>query len=114
MLVSMLPHVVAFVLLQIFCCRCLADSVVSLMPLTMPVLIVSSALRQYVRKERLMEDAEFGLMLAAALDAIHASEDEWSSRLLHNGKILALDNDGAFEWTLAWDSPKAKKRRLLM
>ena len=25
MLVSMLPHVVAFVLLQIFCCKCLAE-----------------------------------------------------------------------------------------
>ena len=44
-----------------------------------------------------MEDAEFGLMLAAALDAIHACElagDEWRSRLLDNGNILALDNDG--------------------
>ena len=59
-----------------------------------------------------MEDAEFGLMLAAALDAIHAGEHEWSSRLLHNGNIHALDNDGGFEWTLAWDSPNAKKRRL--
>ena len=58
-----------------------------------------------------MEDAEFGLMLAAALDAIHAGEDEWSSHLLHNGNILALDNDGGFEWTLVLDSPKAKKRR---
>ena len=36
---------------------------------SMPVLMVSSSLRQFVRKERLMEDAEFGLMLAAALDA---------------------------------------------
>ena len=44
-----------------------------MMSQSMPVLMVSSALRQYVRKERLMEDAEFGLMLAAALDAIHAS-----------------------------------------
>ena len=79
------------------------------MSLTMPVLIVSSALRQYVRQERLMEDAEFGLMLAAALDAIHAGEDEWSSHLLHNGNILALDNDGGFDWTIAWDSPKAKE-----
>ena len=78
---------------------------------SMPVLIVSSALRQYVCKERLMEDAEFGLMLAAALDAIHASEHDWSSRLLHNGNFLALDNDGGFEWTLVLDSPKAKKRR---
>ena len=78
----------------------------------MPVLIVSSALRQHVRLERPMEDAEFGLMLAAALDAIHAGEHEWSSRLLHNGNILALDNDGGFEWTLVLDSPKAKKRRL--
>ena len=57
-----------------------------MMSLSMPALIVSSALRQYVRKERLMEDVEFGLMLAAALDAIHAGEDEWSSRVLSNGK----------------------------
>ena len=70
----------------------------------MPVLIVSSALRQYVRKERLMEDAEFGLMLAAALDAIHASEldgHEWPSCVLRNGNFLFLDNDGG-EWTFVW------------
>ena len=32
--------------------------------------------------------------------------------MLHNGNILALDNDGGFEWTLVLDSPKAKQRRL--
>ena len=42
-------------------------SLVSLMSLSVPNLIVSSALRQYLRQERLMEDAEFGSMLAAAL-----------------------------------------------
>ena len=80
----------------------------------MPVLIVSSALRQYVRKERLIEDAEFGLMLAAALDAIHAGVldgHEWSSRLLHNGNFLCLDNHGG-EWSFVWHLPNAKKQRL--
>ena len=51
-----------------------------------------------------MEDAEFGLMLAAALDAIHASVLdglEWSSRVLSNGHFLCLDNHGG-EWTFAW------------
>ena len=55
-----------------------------------------------------MEDAEFSLMLAAALDAIHAGEDEWSSRVLSNGKFLVLDTDGAFEWPcLGFTSSKA-------
>ena len=36
------------------------------MSLSLPNLIVRSALRQYLREERLMEDAEIGLMLAAA------------------------------------------------
>ena len=61
-----------------------------------------------------MEDAEFGLMLAAALDAIHASVldgFEWSSRLLSNDHFLCLDNHGG-EWTFAWHAPNAKKRRL--
>ena len=42
-----------------------------------------------------MEDAEFGLMLAAALDAIRASVldgHEWSSRVLSIGNFLCLDN----------------------
>jgi len=81
---------------------------------SMPVLIVSSALRQYVRKQRLMEDAEFGLMLAAALDAIHASVMdglEWSSRVLSNDNFLCLDNNGG-EWTFVWHVPHAKKQRL--
>ena len=55
-----------------------------------------------------MEDAKFGLMLAAALDAIHAGElvgHEWRSRLLDNGNILALVNNGC-EWTFIWYLPK--------
>ena len=85
------------------------------MSLSMPVLIVSSALRQYVRKERLMEDAEFGLMLAAALDAIHASVLdglEWSSRVLSNDHFLCLDHHGG-EWTFVWHVPNAKKLSLI-
>ena len=61
-----------------------------------------------------MEAAEFGLMLAAALDAIHANEldgHEWSSRLLRNGNFLCLDNHGD-EWTFVWHLPNAKKQRL--
>ena len=61
-----------------------------------------------------MEDAEFGLMLAAALDAIHASVLdglEWSSRVLCNGNFLCLDNYGG-EWTFVWHLPKAKKHCL--
>ena len=61
-----------------------------------------------------MEDAEFGLMLAAALDAIHASVldgFEWSSRLLSNDHFLCLDNHGG-EWTFVWHAPNAKKQRL--
>ena len=75
-----------------------------MMSQSMPVLMVSSALRQYVRKERLMEDAGFGLMLAAALDAIHASVLdglEWSSGVLSNGNFLCLDNHGG-EWSFVW------------
>ena len=51
-----------------------------------------------------MEDAEFGLMVAAALDAIHEGElngHEWRSRLLDNCTALALDNNGC-EWTFIW------------
>ena len=61
-----------------------------------------------------MEDAEFGLMLAAALDAIHASVldcHEWSSRVLSNGNFLCLDNHGD-EWIFVWHFPNAKKQRL--
>ena len=35
-----------------------------MMSLSLPNLIVRSALRQYLREERLMDDAEIGLMLA--------------------------------------------------
>ena len=61
-----------------------------------------------------MEDAEFGLMLAAALDAIHAGEldgHEWRSRLLDNCNIIALDNTGC-EWTFIWHFPKSCEQRL--
>ena len=61
-----------------------------------------------------MEDAEFGLMVAAALDAIHAGElngHEWRSRLLDNCNALALDNNGD-EWTFIWHLPKACAERL--
>ena len=61
-----------------------------------------------------MEDAEFGLMVAAALDAIHEGElngHEWRSRLLDNCNALALDNNGC-DWTFIWHLPKACARRL--
>ena len=61
-----------------------------------------------------MEDAEFGLMVAAALDAIHEGElngHEWRSRLLDNCNALALDNNGC-DWTFIWHLPKAWERRL--
>ena len=61
-----------------------------------------------------MEDAELGLMLAAALDAIHAGEQdghEWRRRLLDNCNILALDNNGC-EWTFIWHLPKTCEQRL--
>ena len=73
-----------------------------------------------------MSDVEFGLMLVAALDAIHASEPdghEWSSRVLHDDSTLCLDNHGR-DWILvlrrhlpdervaASETPKAKKQRL--
>ena len=61
-----------------------------------------------------MEDAEFGLMVAAALDAIHEGElngHEWRSRLLDNCNALALDNNGD-EWTFIWHLPKACAERL--
>ena len=92
----------------------------------MPVLIVGSDLARYVRQEMLMSDVEFGLMLVAALDAIHASEPdghEWSSRVLHDDSTLCLDNHGR-DWILvlrrhlpdervaASETPKAKKQRL--
>ena len=59
-----------------------------------------------------MEDAEFGLMLAAALDAIHAGEDEWSSRMLSNGKFLALDTDVALSGTLPGIHQQKKMARV--
>ena len=61
-----------------------------------------------------MEDAEFGLMLAAAQDAIHASELDghgWSSRMLSNGNSFCLDTHGG-EWTFGWHLQNAKKQRL--
>ena len=82
-----------------------------MMSLSMPVLTVGSDLRRYVRQEMLMSDVEFGLMLVAALDAIHAGEldgHEWSSRVLHNSSTLCLDNHGC-EWILVWNKPKAQK-----
>ena len=99
---------------------------VPMMSLSMPVLIVGSDLARYVRQEMLMSDVEFGLMLVAALDAIHASEPdghEWSSRVLHDDSTLCLDNHGR-DWILvlrrhlpdervaASETPKAKKQRL--
>ena len=79
--------------------------------MSMPVLIVGSDLRHYVRQEMLMSDIEFGLMLVAALDAIHASErdgHEWSSRVLHDDSTLCLDNHGG-DWILVCNKPKAQK-----
>ena len=62
-----------------------------------------------------MKDAEeFGLMIAAALDAINAGEmagNEWCSCLLGNGNILALHNDGC-ERTFIWNLPEPCKQRL--
>ena len=61
-----------------------------------------------------MEDAEFGLMLAAALDAIHAGELDghgWSSRMLSNGNSFCLANHGG-ECSFGWHLPNAKKQRL--
>ena len=104
------------------------------MSLSLLNLIVRSALRQYLREERLMEDAEIGLMRAAAQDAIHAGEldgHEWRSRLLDNGNSLALNNNGCErtfievwkmdtasetrlcdEMAAAYETPKAKKQRI--
>ena len=67
------------------------------MSLCMLVLIVGSDLRRDARQEMLMADVEFGLMLVAALDAIHASVldgHEWSSRVLHDDSTLCLGNHG--------------------
>ena len=78
------------------------------MSLSMPVLIVGSDLRRYVCQETLMSDVELGLMLVAALDAIHAGEldgHKWSSRVLHDDSTLCLGNHGC-EWTLILHLPK--------
>ena len=62
-----------------------------------------------------MEDAEFGLMLAAALDAIHAGEldgHEWSSLVLHDDSTLCLGNHGD-EWTLILNLPRTTRKLCL-
>ena len=63
-----------------------------------------------------MEDAEIGLMLAAALDAIHAGEldgHEWRSRLLDNGNNLALNNNGCERTFIeVWKMDAASETRL--
>ena len=86
------------------------------MSLSVPNLIVRSALRQYLREERLMEDAEFGLMRAAALDAIHAGEldgHEWRSRLLDNGNNLVNNNGCERTFIEVWKMDAASETRLL-
>ena len=85
-------------------------SVMRLLPV--PNLIVSSVLSQRIR--RMMGDHKFGLMLAAALDAIHAGERDgkvWRSCLLADGCFLVLDNNGG-DWTFIWHVPHACKEHL--
>ena len=74
----------------------------------------SLVVRTDLRQRSLVGDAEFGLILVAAMDAIQAGVrqgHEWHSDVLPNGNILCLHKDFG-EWTLDWEPPKAKKQRL--
>ena len=87
------------------------DAVVSL---TQRLQMWSLVVRTDLRQRSLVGDAEFGLILVAAMDAIQAGVregHEWHSDVLPNGNILCLHKDFG-EWTLDWEPPKAKKQRL--
>ena len=94
----------------------LASSInfVALVSLAQRLLMWSLIVRTDLRQQSLVGDAEFGLILVAAMDAIQAGVregHEWHSDVLPNGNILCLDKEGG-EWTLDWEPPKAKKQRL--